>query len=78
VLLITTRRAAVSVYNGDESGDRFASQTTPYNPMGTIANLFKAQLEELKRRDDELNRDIQDTLKRCDVLLQKLSKLDDE
>lgn len=46
--------------------------------MGTIANLFKAQLEELKRRDDELNRDIQDTLKRCDVLLQKLTKLDNE
>lgn len=46
--------------------------------MGTIANLFKAQLEELKRRDDELNRDIQDTLKRCDVLLDKLSKLDEE
>ena len=46
--------------------------------MGTIANLFKAQLEELKRRDDELNRDIQDTLKRCDILLDKLSKLDKE
>jgi flagellar hook-associated protein FlgK len=45
--------------------------------MGTIANLFKAQLEELKRRDDELNRDIQDTIKRCNVLLQKLTKLDE-
>jgi len=46
--------------------------------MGTIANLFKAQLEELKRRDDELNRDIQDTIKRCHILLDKLSKLDNE
>jgi hypothetical protein len=46
--------------------------------MGVIFDMFKAQLEELKRRDDELNRDIQDTLKRCDVLLDKLSKLDKE
>ena len=46
--------------------------------MGIIADMFKAQLEELKRQDDELNREIQDTLKRCDALLDKLSKLDDE
>lgn len=46
--------------------------------MGVIADMFKVQLEELKRRDDELNREIQDTLKRCDVLLDKLSKLDDK
>ena len=78
MLLITPGRAAVSAYNGDESGDRFASQTTPYNPMGVIADTFAAMLEELKQRDDELNRDIQDTLKRCNVLLDKLSKLDDE
>ena len=46
--------------------------------MGVIADMFKAQLEELKRQDDELNRDIQDTLKRCHILLDKLTKLDDE
>ena len=46
--------------------------------MGVIADTFAAMLEELKQRDDELNRDIQDTLKRCDVLLQKLTKLDNE
>ena len=63
---------------GHGLGDQFVSQTTPYNSMGVIADTFAAMLEELKQRDDELNRDIQDTLKRCDVLLQKLSKLDDE
>jgi flagellar hook-associated protein FlgK len=46
--------------------------------MGVIADMFKAQLEELQRQDEELNRDIQDTIKRCNILLQKLSKLDDE
>jgi hypothetical protein len=46
--------------------------------MGVIADTFAAMLDELKQRDDELNRDIQDTLKRCDILLNKLTKLDDE
>jgi flagellar hook-associated protein FlgK len=40
--------------------------------------LFKAQLEELQRQDEELQRDIQDTIKRCNVLLDKLTKLDEE
>jgi hypothetical protein len=59
-------------------GDQFVSQTTPTITMGVIADTFAAMLEELKQRDDELNRDIQDTLKRCDVLLDKLTKLDNE
>jgi flagellar hook-associated protein FlgK len=46
--------------------------------MGVIADTFAAMLEELKQRDNELNRDIQDTIKRCNTLLDKLSKLDDE
>jgi hypothetical protein len=46
--------------------------------MGVISDMFEAQLKELQRQDEELNRDIQDTLKRCDVLLEKLSKLDEE
>ena len=46
--------------------------------MGVIADSFAAMLEEWKERDDELNRDIQDTIKRCDILLDKLTKLNDE
>lgn len=46
--------------------------------MGVIADSFAAMLEEWKERDDELNRDIQDTIKRCNVLLEKLNKLDEE
>jgi flagellar hook-associated protein FlgK len=46
--------------------------------MGVIANMLKAQLEELKRQDEELQRDIQDTIKRCNILLDNLTKLDDE
>jgi flagellar hook-associated protein FlgK len=46
--------------------------------MGVISDLFKAQLEELQRQDEELQRDIQDTIKRCNVLLDKLTKLDEE
>jgi len=46
--------------------------------MGVISDMFQAQLEELKRQDEELQRDIQDTIKRCNILLQKLSKLDEE
>ena len=46
--------------------------------MGVIADMFEAQLKELQRQDDELQRDIQDTIKRCHVLLEKLTKLDDE
>jgi len=46
--------------------------------MGAISDLFKAQLEELQRQDEELQRDIQDTIKRCNVLLDKLTKLDEE
>ena len=46
--------------------------------MGVIADTFATMLEEWKERDDELNRDIQDTLKRCNILLDKLTKLDNE
>jgi flagellar hook-associated protein FlgK len=46
--------------------------------MGVIADMFKAQLEELKRQDELLERDIQDTIKRCNILLDKLTKLDNE
>lgn len=46
--------------------------------MGVIADTFAVMLEELKQRDDELNRDIQETIERCNVLLDKLTKLDNE
>jgi flagellar hook-associated protein FlgK len=46
--------------------------------MGVIADTFAAMLEELKQRDDELNRDIQETIERCNILLDKLTKLDNE
>ena len=46
--------------------------------MGVIADTFAAMLEELKQQDDELNRDIQKTIERCNILLDKLTKLDDE
>jgi flagellar hook-associated protein FlgK len=46
--------------------------------MGVIADTFAAMLEEWQQQDDELNRDIQDTIKRCNVLLEKLNKLDEE
>ena len=40
--------------------------------------MFEAQLKELQRQDNELQRDIQDTIKRCNILLDKLTKLDNE
>jgi aspartate/methionine/tyrosine aminotransferase len=46
--------------------------------MGVIADTFAAMLEEWQQRDDELNRDIQETIERCNILLDKLTKLDNE
>jgi FtsZ-binding cell division protein ZapB len=45
--------------------------------MGKLSDLLKAQVEELKRRDEELNREIGDCIKRCDKLLKELHSLND-
>jgi prefoldin subunit 5 len=42
-----------------------------------LHEILRAQVEELKRRDDELNREIQDCINRCDNLLNELQQLDE-
>jgi hypothetical protein len=46
--------------------------------MGVIANTLKLQLEELKRIDDELNREIEESIKRCHKLLENLAEFEAE
>ena len=39
--------------------------------------MFERDVEELRRRDDELNREIEQSIKRCQKLLEKLKQLDE-
>ena len=39
--------------------------------------MFERDVEELQRRDDELNREIEQSIKRCQKLLEKLKQLDE-
>jgi prefoldin subunit 5 len=39
--------------------------------------MFERDVEELQRRDDELNREMEQSIKRCQKLLEKLKQLDE-
>ena len=39
--------------------------------------MFERDVEELQRRDDELNREIEQSIKRCQKLLEKLRQLNE-
>ena len=39
--------------------------------------MFERDVEELQRRDDELNREMKQSIKRCQKLLEKLKQLDE-
>ena len=39
--------------------------------------MFERDAEELQRRDDELNREMEQSLKRCQKLLEKLKQLNE-
>jgi prefoldin subunit 5 len=39
--------------------------------------MFERDVEELQRRDDELNREMEQSLKRCQKLLEKLKQLNE-
>jgi prefoldin subunit 5 len=39
--------------------------------------MFERDVEELQRRDDELNREMEQSIKRCQKLLKKLKQLDE-
>jgi hypothetical protein len=46
--------------------------------MGIVSDLFKAQVEELKRQDDENVREMQAIIDRCNSILQDLASLDQD
>ena len=46
--------------------------------MGIVSDLFKAQVEELKRQDEENMREMQAIIDRCNSLLDELTLLNDE
>jgi prefoldin subunit 5 len=39
--------------------------------------MFERDVEELQRRDDELNREMEQSIKRCQKLLEKLKQLNE-
>jgi prefoldin subunit 5 len=39
--------------------------------------MFERDVEELQRRDDELNREMEQSLKRCQKLLEKLKQFNE-
>ena len=39
--------------------------------------MFERDVEELQRRDDKLNREIEQSIKRCQKLLEELKQLSD-
>jgi hypothetical protein len=39
--------------------------------------MFERDVEELQRRDDELSREMEQSIKRCQKLLEKLKQLDE-
>jgi hypothetical protein len=39
--------------------------------------MFERDVKELQRRDDELNREMEQSIKRCQKLLEKLKQLDE-
>ena len=46
--------------------------------MGIVSDLFKAQVEELKRQDEENTREMLAIIDRCNIILKELSTLDNE
>jgi hypothetical protein len=46
--------------------------------MGIVSDLFKAQVEELKRQDEENMREMQAIINRCNSILDELASLEQD
>jgi hypothetical protein len=46
--------------------------------MGKLSDLLKAQVEELKRQDEENMREMQAIINRCNSILEELASLDQD